>query len=277
LGTGATHSVSPTSTTTYEVTATIVATGCQSTDQVTVTVNPLPSVEAGANQVVCEGEQVTLIGSGSPTNTYTWDNSVTDNTAFTPTSTTVYTVTGTDENGCINTDLMSVTVNPLPIVNAGSNTAVCAGESVTLNPTGNADVYVWDNGAQSGVTFVPVATTTYTLTGTITATGCENTSTITVTVNQNPIVEAGSDQTICANQPITLSGSGASTYVWDNNVTDGVAFTPTSDLTYTVIGTDANGCTGTDQVTVSLTQLEDSTFEFKSRLRSSQSSSGFSL
>jgi gliding motility-associated-like protein len=248
-------------TTIYTVTGTDTN-NCVTTDQVSVTANPLPTVEAGANQVICEGEQVTLSGSGSPTNTYIWDNGVIDNTAFSPASTTVYTVTGTDENGCVNTDLMSVTVNPLPIVNAGSNLAVCAGESVTLNPTGNADVYVWDNGAQSGVTFVPVATTTYTLTGTITATGCENTSTITVTVNQNPIVDAGSDQTICANQPITLSGSGASTYVWDNNVTDGVAFTPTSDLTYTVIGTDANGCTGTDQVTVSLTQLEDSTFTY---------------
>src|SRR5690606_34941316 len=56
------------------------------------------------------------------------------------------------------------------------------------------------------------------------------------------------------NTPITLSGSGALSYSWSNNVINGQPFTPTlGTTTYTVTGTDANGCTGTDQVTVTIT------------------------
>jgi hypothetical protein len=38
---------------------------------------------------------------------------------------------------------------------------------------------------------------------------------------------------ICLNDFITLTGSGASTYAWNNGVTDGVAFSPTTTTTYT--------------------------------------------
>jgi hypothetical protein len=56
--------------------------------------------------------------------------------------------------------------------------------------------------------------------------------------------------TVCAGTPVTLSGSGASTYTWNNGVSNGVAFTPTATTTYTVTGTNANGCVNTDQVVV---------------------------
>src|SRR5690606_38056581 len=72
--------------------------------------------------------------------------------------------------------------------------------------------------------------------------------TVTVIVNELPIVDAGPDQNICEPNPtspseVTLTGSGALTYVWDNGVTDGVPFIPpaATSTTYTVVGTDANG------------------------------------
>jgi gliding motility-associated-like protein len=71
-------------------------------------------------------------------------------------------------------------------------------------------------------------------------------------VNASPIVQAGNDTIICIGESMTLIGTGASNYVWDNNVTNGVAFIPTATLTYTVVGTTAEGCTGTDQRTVTL-------------------------
>jgi len=86
---------------------------------VTVTVNPLPVVNAGADQTICIGAPVTLNGSGAVS--YTWTNGVTNGVAFNPTTTTTYTVTGTDANGCQNTDQVTVTVNPLPVVNAGTD------------------------------------------------------------------------------------------------------------------------------------------------------------
>ena len=81
-----------------------------------------------SDQTVCEGTQVTLIGSGATT--YAWDNGITDGLAFTPAVGTItYTVTGTDANGCVNTDQVDVTVNPLPVVNAGADQTVCEGTS----------------------------------------------------------------------------------------------------------------------------------------------------
>ena len=238
---------------TYTVTGTD-ANGCVNTDQVDVTVNPLPIVNAGPDQVVCEGTQVTLNGSGAAT--YVWDNGITDGLAFTPAVGTItYTVTGTDANGCVNTDQVDVTINPLPIVTAGADQTVCEGTQVTLSGSGAA-TYAWDNGITDGLAFTPaVGTITYTVTGTD-ANGCVNTDQVDVTVNPLPIVDAGADQVVCEGTQVTLNGSGATTYVWDNGITDGLAFTPAvGTMTYTVTGTDANGCVNTDQVDVTVNPL----------------------
>ncbi|MDQ3047148.1 MAG: T9SS type A sorting domain-containing protein [Bacteroidota bacterium] len=103
-----------TATTTYMVTGTD-ANGCVNTASTTVTVNPLPTVTATASDnVVCNGDMVTLMGGGAAT--YTWTGGVTDATPFAATATTTYTVTGTDLNGCMSTATTTVTVNALPVV-----------------------------------------------------------------------------------------------------------------------------------------------------------------
>lgn len=140
------------------------------------------------------------------------------------------------------------TINNLPVVNAGPDQAVCQGTSVTLTATG-AIIYVWNNGVMNGVSFVPTSTATYTVTGTD-ANGCINTDQVTVTVSPLPIVNAGPDQSVCPGASVTLSGSGASSYSWNNGVTNNVPFVPTSTMTYTVTGTSMQGCINTDQVTV---------------------------
>jgi hypothetical protein len=238
----------PLATQTYTVTGTN-ANGCSNTAQVTVTVNPLPTVSAGSNQSVCVGTPVTLIGSGA--NTYSWTNGVANATPFIPMGTQIYTVTGTNANGCSNTAQVTVTVNPSPNVSAGSNQSVCAGSPVTLSGSG-ASSYTWSNGISNGVPFVPVATQTYTLTGT--ANGCSNTAQVTVTVNPSPNVSAGSNQSVCAGSPVTLSGSGASSYTWSNGISNGVPFVPIATQMYTVTGT-ANGCSNTAQVTVTVNPI----------------------
>ncbi|WP_341901965.1 gliding motility-associated C-terminal domain-containing protein [Fluviicola taffensis] len=145
----------------------------------------------------------------------------------------------------------STSVNVIyPVVDAGPDQTVCMNQSVTLSGSG-AQTYAWDNGVTNGVPFVPGATATYTVTGTA-ANGCTDTDDVLVTVNTTIPVSAGPDQTVCLGQPVTLSGSGAQTYVWNNGVTNGVAFNPSSTMTYSVTGTDTNGCQGTDQVVVTV-------------------------
>jgi hypothetical protein len=240
----------PATTQTYTVTGT-AANGCTNTAQVTVTVNALPTVSAGANQTLCAGSPVSLSGSGATT--YAWNNGVTNGVTFTPATTQTYTVTGTAANGCTNTAQVTVTVNALPTVSAGANQTLCAGTALILNGTG-ATTYAWNNGVTNGVTFTPATTQTYTVTGTA-ANGCTNTAQVTVTINALPTVSAGANQTLCAGSPVSLSGSGATTYAWNNGVTNGVAFTPVNTQTYTVTGTNANGCANTAQVTVTVNAL----------------------
>ena len=225
----------------------------QALDSLTITVNPLPTVTANASSTsICTGGQVILTGGGATT--YTWNNGVTDGVAFTPTATTTYTVTGTDANGCQNTAQVTVTVGSTLTVTANSTaTTVCAGTQVTLTG-GGATTYTWNNGVTDGVAFTPTATTTYTVTGT--AGGCSNTAQITITVNPLPTVTANTTNTsVCAGTQVTLTGGGATTYTWNNGVTNGVAFTPTATTTYTVTGTNANGCQNTAQITIAVNQL----------------------
>ncbi len=219
-----------------------------------VTVNSLPTVAATTSKTsICPGENITLTGSGA--STYVWDNNVTNGVSFAPADTKIYTVTGTDANGCKNTANVLVTVNSLPTVIAtASKTTVCTGDNVTLTGSG-ASTYTWDNNVSNGVSLVPTTTKTYTVTGTD-ANGCKNTANVLVTVNTLPTVTANSNKSVvCSGDDVTLTGSGASTYSWDNNVTNGVSFAVNATKTYTVTGTDANGCKNTASVSVSVNSL----------------------
>jgi len=100
--------------------------------------------------------------------------------------------------------------------------------------------------------FIPVAANAYTVTVTD-GNGCANTDQVAVTLNVLPTVVAGVDQTVCAGDPVTVSGAGASSYTWDNGISDGVAFTANATATYTVIGADVNGCENTDDMLVTVT------------------------
>ena len=238
----------PSATITYTVTGTD-ANNCQNSDQVIVTVNQAPTVNAGADQVVCAGSPVTLSATTAAPSV-TWNNGISNGVAFTPAVTATYIVTATGSNSCQSADTVQVTVNTLPVVSAGLDTTVCEGTSVTLSGSG-AGSYSWDNGVNDGVAFAATATTTYTVTGTD-ANNCQNTDQVTISVNTLPLVNAGADQTVCAGVPVTLSGSGADSYSWDNGVNDGVAFAATATTTYTLTGTDANNCQNSDQVTVTV-------------------------
>ena len=242
---GVTNAISfiPTNSATYTVTGTD-ANGCSKTATTSVTINPLPIVTATSSAfAVCAGNSATLSGGGA--STYVWSSGVTNAISFVPISNTIYTVTGTDVNGCAKTATINVVVNTLPVVIAASSaSAVCAGNSVTLSG-GGASSYVWSNGVTNAISFIPTINSTYTVTGTD-ANGCSKTATTNVVVNTLPIVTAASSASVvCAGNSATLSGGGASVYVWSDGVTNAISFVPTTNTTYTVTGTDANGCVNT--------------------------------
>ncbi|HLP11632.1 MAG TPA: gliding motility-associated C-terminal domain-containing protein [Flavobacteriales bacterium] len=262
--TGASVTATPASTTTYTVTGTTAA-GCVGTTTVTVNVGgSVPISCTPAAPSICPGASTSLTASGAAT--YTWSPatglSATTGTTVTasPAATTTYTITGTSAAGCTGTTTVTVSLNPLPTVTCPS-TSVCSGLSTSLTASG-ASTYTWSPAtglsATSGttVTASPTATTTYTITGTD-ALGCTNTGTTTVTVNALPTITCP-DATMCPAGSATLTASGGVSYSWGPatglSATTGttVTATPPSTTTYTITGTDANGCVNTGTTTVSV-------------------------
>ncbi len=87
--------------------------------------------------------------------------------------------------------------------------------------------------------------------------GMENATDIVINAWPN-VVAVASTQTVCAGEEVTLTGDGADLYTWDNNVADGVAFTPTETGYYTVEGTDLlTACTNIDSVEITVVDLPD--------------------
>ena len=222
-----------------------------------IEVNLCPVINAGNDVAICVGDTAVLTASntilGSAPYTYEWSNAVSGQTnPVSPSTTSDYSVTTKDRYECIVSDTVTVTVNPLPVVDAGADTAVCNQQQVVLSGSG-ATSYVWTNGVTNGVAFTPpVGTTTYVVVGTD-ANTCKNTDSLQVTVYADPVVDAGADILVCQGATITLNGSGANTYSWNNGVTNGTPFTINTTTTYTVTGTTAQGCTDTDQIVVTVT------------------------
>ena len=253
--------VCPSVTTIYTVTVTD-ANGCSDVDNVTVTVNQLPPANAGANVDICFGDCATLTATGGTA--YIWStgaNTATINVC--PAVTTTYFVTVTDANGCINTDDVTVTVNPLPLANAGPNASICNGDCVTLTAfgAGVGGSYNWNTGGLSAAIYVcPIVTTTYSVTIT-NANGCTDSDEVIVVVNSLPSANAGPNVSICDGDCTILTASGGIFYVWSNNViTQSIDVCPTITTTYTVTVADANGCTSSDDVTVTVTASPVVTF-----------------
>ncbi|HBF88340.1 MAG TPA: hypothetical protein DDX39_06820 [Bacteroidales bacterium] len=277
LGASATVNASPTATTTYIVTVT--QNGCSDTASVKVNINELPTVTASSNDAddsICNSDEITLSGGGATT--YVWDNSVIDGVSFTPTATDTYTVTGTDVNGCENTDQITINITEIT-ANAGSNQEITNGSTATLSGSatgGTAYTYSWepttslvDPDVQNPTTISLGATTIFTLTVTDTNTGCQDTAQVIVTVTGGALsITAMVDiDTICENGTTNLSalvsgGSVAYVYSWSSNPAgfsstslNPGAVSPAITTTYTVVVTDAVGSTSTSSITVYVNPL----------------------
>lgn len=103
---------SPSVTTTFNVSGMLG--NCLAQGSITIIVNPIPTIFAGNDINICEGEFVTLNAIGG--SNYTWNQNVQDGIAFQPSATQIYSVTGSNEFGCVAVDEVLVTVNPNPAI-----------------------------------------------------------------------------------------------------------------------------------------------------------------
>jgi len=256
----------------YLVSLTITSEGCSESSSASVTINPLPVASVGSDLTICAGESVQL----SPTNltvgaSYQWtpatglDNAAIAAPNATPSATATYTLQVTSTEGCVSSDALQLTVNPLPVADAGTDLAVCDGNSIPMNGLGGV-TYSWNpttdlaNATSATTAVTPTATTVYTLTVTD-VNNCTDMDDMTLTINPLPNTNAGTDNSMCDEQTVQLVGTGALNYTWNPtaNLDDATAATPTfsgnSTTTFTLTGIDVNGCISTDNVTVTVFSL----------------------
>ncbi|MCX7549959.1 HYR domain-containing protein, partial [Xanthomarina sp. F2636L] len=246
----------------------------------TITSNPVSPI--------CLGESVTFTATGTNLGanpSYQWY----EGGAAVGTNSDTYITTGLTNGESVYVEITSgpcntvtisnsivMTVNPLlPVtftLNASANPA-CTGDNLTFFVTGLTNggatpTYQWYvNGTPVGGNTNSYSSTTINDNDVVSvdvtsSLACANpipaTQSIPMTVNPIPAVTAlangsNTDITICEGDNLTLTGSGATTYTWDNGVTNGVTFVPTVGThTYTVTGT-SNTCQDTDTITVTVT------------------------
>ncbi len=249
--------------TTFTLTVTD-AVGCSGTDQMTLSLFGNPNAGAGPDVTICPGASTQLGATGGVT--YAWSPAATlndpniANPIATPVSTTVYTVSVTDSDGCVGTDNVTVTVSA-PLVNAGADVSVCVGGGIQLSATGAA-TYTWSPASGLSATNVadpvasPASTSTYTVSG-VDANGCSGSDDVVVTVNPLPAISAGFGQGVCAGSDAQLNASGGVSYVWTPSAGLSSSTIPNplvtflqDTMTFTVVGTDQFGCQNSSTVTV---------------------------
>ena len=235
--------------------------GCTSFDEQQVTVNELPVVSfTGLAASYCENaSNAPLVG--SPVGgTFSGTGMV--GSSFSPVAagTGIYTVTYTytDVNGCTNFADQQVTVTdvPLPNITPSGTSEICEGDDLVLNAGGGYSAYNWNNSTNGQTTTVNQAGS-YNVTVT-TAAGCSGTSAaVQVVVNQPPVVDFGNDTIICTAASLTLdAGNAGSSYAWSNlEISQSITVTTTG--AYIVDVTDQNGCVGTDDISVTVSNLLD--------------------
>ena len=256
---------------TYTLTVTN-ANGCSNSVTTNVVVNPLPVIAVN-NPTVCVNQNINLTSTGGAAYSWNGPNAYTSplqNPLITNAQVNMsggYTVMVTTGFGCTSTAVANVSVITLPMPAINSNTP-CAGSTLNLTGTGGG-LYSWSgpNGFSSpaqnpNITNVSLAAGgTYTLI--VTAGTCSNLTTALITINPLPIPTATSNNPVCVNQPINLSGAGGTTYSWAGpgaysspNQNPVIAIAQASNAgTYTLTVTNANSCTNTITTSVAVNPL----------------------
>ena len=180
-------------------------------------------------------------------------------------------ITTIPTSSCINrpvdTAYFYITIYPIPNLTINGNTVLCPGDTTTLS-TSSAEHYLWNNGdTTSSITVEPSSTQQYSVT--LTNGPCTWKDSTTVAIEPLPVITvAPANPLICSGGGVSLSASGAVTYKWSPSVGlnaktgDPVFAGPTVTTTYTVTGTDSNGCVGKTSIAVKVGQTPAALFSF---------------
>ncbi len=246
---------------------TLSAGSCTATATTSVSLNPLPTPVIVSNDPICVGANLNLTGSGGVTYSWSGPNGFAS-TQQNPSITNVtlsnngtYSLTVTDANGCSNSTSTLVTINaiPTPVATGGS---ACENGNVTLTASGGA-TYSWSgpNGFTSTQQNPVINNASLNAAGQYTVIvtaggGCSGTAFTNVTITPAPIPTATVSGAVCENGSINFNAGGGTSYQWSgpNNFSSTLQSPNLTNVSaaqngvYTVLVTDANGCSATATV-----------------------------
>lgn len=249
----------------------VSAAGCLSYDTLNITIDPLPLVQTIADTSFCGQASFSLATTGAINYSWTPPGNLSNPNIASPQFTGTYPfnqvlhVQGTDSNGCVGTDSVRISINPVPFVATLPDTTVCDGAVLNLSSISDANQFSWlpANAVSSPNILSPVFVShhaeTLSLIGTISSTGCADTATVNIQIAASPLVQTINNFTSCTNGPFNLTTTGAISYQWqpvsnlDNPHIASPVFTSPSAGNYTfyVTGYSVDGCEGKDSVTIS--------------------------
>lgn len=239
--------------------------GCSVIDTAIVSIYPQPKIKAD-DHTICQGDYAAITASGAlkyfwtPATGLYCDTCATP--AFNPTVTTIYTVRGTDTNGCVDSTLVKITVNNPLQITVDSAGPVCAGTKVLLRARGSLS-YSWSPAASLSCTSCDstissaLASTKYTVIGTD-ANSCKDTAYLNLKVHPLPLIKTNGNTEVCEGNSLRMYASGALTYIWSPSSElsctncDSPIVLPKNNTLYTVVGTDSNGCIDSGKLQISV-------------------------
>ncbi len=228
----------------------------QHTYEVFATATPTLSVNGTS---LCFGMSASLSATGA--NTYVWNPGNLNGVAISisPTSSTVYTVTGFNQS-CVSSSTVQVHVHPLPSATISNNSPICSGQTLFLNSSPGFS-YLWSGPiAFTSALQNPILGNTSTLQSGVYTLNITDVNTCSVnlisnvTIHQNPVISVIGNTLICVGAQTTLTANGASSYTWSNGFIGAtLLITPNSPINYTVTGYNAiNQCQNNAAVSVVL-------------------------
>ncbi len=222
--------------------------GCTGEANTAVTVNANPTAAITGTANVCSGQTSTL-DAGSGFAQYLWSDGSTGQT-ITATTTGTYNVTVSNAAGCTDTDSFTVTVNPNPTANIAGTASICIGQTSTLDAGAGFTTYLWSDGS-AAQTLVASTTGTYNVTVT-NANGCTATDDFVLNVGSSLTPTISGDLDICNGTTTLLdAGTGYASYSWSSGGNTQTISVTTSGI-YFVTVTDAGGCTGETNTSVTV-------------------------
>ena len=226
--------------------------GCEFEDEIQVNMNPVPIIDFGEIEILCEGQFLTL-NAGNPGSSYLWSTDQVSQ-SISVSESDVYSVTVTNGFGCVSSEEVDLTFFSNPAVNLEPLYRICEGEQVNLNAANPNSQYAWSTGETTSDIWVSesenigiVVTNEF---------GCTASDNVSVIVEPTPYVDLGEDLSLCVGEVAQLNTNQPDyAYSWSNGSTAPSLLVSTSGEYAVTASTEY--CTYTDQVTVSFEEAPE--------------------